>query len=54
MYFLFYAQAFDDVMKPQDLKFLKFYFLENEKSFWSEIKKHFFSFRKVSLLDLKF
>ena len=30
MYFLFYAQAFDDVMKPE---ILKFYFLENKKSF---------------------
>ena len=37
MYSLFYAHAFDDVMKPQDLKFD---FLFNEKSF-DVNKKHF-------------
>ena len=35
---LFYALAFDGVMK---FEYLNFDFLENEKSFWSE--KNFFS-----------
>ena len=42
MYFLFYAQAFDDVIKS-----LKFDFLENEKNFWSEIKNIFPSFARA-------
>ena len=43
MYSLFYAHAFDDVMKPQDLKF---HFLFNEKSF-DVIKNIFPSFLKA-------
>ena len=38
MFFLFYAYAFDDVMKFEKSRVLKFEILENEKSFWSEIK----------------
>ena len=50
MYFLFYAQAFDYAMKSENLKILKFDFLENKNSFWIEIKNIFlvcqmFSFR---------
>ena len=40
--FLFYAYAFDDIMK-----FLKFDFPENKKRFWSEIKNIFPSFTSV-------
>ena len=32
---------------------LKFDFVENEKSFRKEIKKHFSSFHKCSLLELR-
>ena len=38
MHILFYAQAFDDVIKFENLKFD---FPENKKSFWSEIKNIF-------------
>ena len=41
MYFLFYAWAFDDVMI---FEYLKFDFLENEKSFRREMKNIFPSF----------
>ena len=40
-------------MKREYLKMLKFDFVKNEKSFWSEIKKHFSKFHKCSLLGLK-
>ena len=41
MYFLFYAQAFDDAIKFENTKILKFDFLQNEKSFQSKIKNIF-------------
>ena len=49
MYFLFYARAFDDVMKLKYLKYLKFDIPENEKSFWGEIKSIFPSFTRAFL-----
>ena len=52
MYFLFYAEAFDNIMKTWTSKILQFDFLKNEKSFWSEIKK-FFLVLQVLFFKLK-
>ena len=50
MYFLFYAQAFDYIMKFWKSKILKFDLLENEKNFWSEIKNIFPSLTNAFVL----
>ena len=44
MCFVFYASAFDDVMKYEYLK-PKSDYPKNKKSFWSEIKNFFSCFK---------
>ena len=42
-----HAWAFDDVIAFEYFEKLKFYYLKNEKSFWSEIKNIFRCFTSV-------
>ena len=49
MYFVFYAWAFDDVMAFEKLKFE---YLQNKKSFRSEVK-NISLFHECSLLDIQ-
>ena len=53
VYFLFPTWAFDEIMKFEMSETLKFGFLDNEKSFWGEIKNIFFLVSMCSLFDLK-
>ena len=51
---MFHAWAFRDIMTfIKYLKKLKFNYLKNRKSFWSEIKNFFSLFHKCSPLDLQ-